>query len=304
MSSPKKQYTFYPGCASQGTGKHLDTSLRAVLPKLGVILQDVDDWNCCGASIGHVQQGHVPTVALTARNLSRACDSSHNDFVTACPACYLNSHYFNEQIREQIAFKEKVNEILGSTTRSYDGSLHVRHVCEVLVNDVGTDKIKENVTRPLHDLRVAGYVGCQTLRPFAGTEHGGKFDTYEEPKFLDAFIEASGATPIKNFKHKTSCCGGAVSAVSPDKTLHLMESILRDATENDADCICTPCALCQTNVEIYQDMVNRQYDTNYQLPVLFYSQLWALSFGMDPKKDAALKQNLIQTDKLSNIAKQ
>lgn len=298
-----KKYTFYPGCASQGTGKHLDTSLRAVLPKLGVEVKDIDDWNCCGASIGHVQQGYLSTAALTARNLSRARDNGPNDFVTSCPACYLNSHYFNEQLRESETFKSDINEVLEAAGRSYDGSLHVRHICEVLVNDVGIDKVKENVTKPLKGLKVAGYIGCQTLRPFAGTERGGKYDTYEEPKFLDNFIEASGATPLKDFKHKTSCCGGAVSAVSPDKTLHLMEAILREATEKGADCICTPCALCQTNVEIYQDMINKQFGSNYKIPVVFYSQLWALSFGMDPKKDAAMHQSLIPVDKIVSTAK-
>ncbi|KAF0118274.1 MAG: heterodisulfide reductase subunit B [Rhodospirillaceae bacterium] len=298
-----KKYTFYPGCASQGTGKHLDTSLRAVLPKLGVELKDVSDWNCCGASIGHVQQGHLPTVALTARNLSRARDNGPEDFVTGCPACYLNSHYFNEQVREDTAFKTEINEVLGAAGRTYDGSLHVRHICEVLVNDVGIDAVKANVKTPLKGVKVAGYIGCQTLRPFAGTERGGQYDTYEEPKFLDTFIEASGATPIADFKFKTSCCGGAVSAVSPDKTLHLMAGILKDATEKGADAICTPCALCQTNVEIYQDMINTAFGTHYKIPVVFYSQLWALSFGMDPKKDAAMHQSLIPVDKIVNAAK-
>ncbi|VBB69484.1 CoB--CoM heterodisulfide reductase subunit B [invertebrate metagenome] len=298
-----KKYTFYPGCASQGTGKHLDTSLRAVLPKLGVELQDIDDWNCCGASIGHVQQGHLATAALTARNLSRARANGTNDFVTACPACYLNSHYFNEQVRNHDAFRSEINAILGAASRSYDGDLHVRHICEVLVNDVGLDRVRENVVKPLKGLKVAGYIGCQTLRPFAGTERGGRYDTYEEPKFLDNFIEVSGATPIRDFKYKTSCCGGAVSAVSPDKTLHLMEGILKDATDKGADCICTPCALCQTNVEIYQDMVNKQFETSYAMPVVFYSQLWALSFGMDPKKDAAMHQSLLPVHKILSAAK-
>ena len=298
-----KKYTFYPGCASQGTGKHLDTSLRAVLPKLGVELKDVSDWNCCGASIGHVQQGHLPTVALTARNLSRARDNGPEDFVTGCPACYLNSHYFNEQVRENATFKTDVNEVLDAAGRSYDGSLHVRHICEVLVNDVGIDAVKANVKTPLKGVKVAGYIGCQTLRPFAATERGGHYDTYEEPKFLDAFIAASGASPIADFKFKTSCCGGAVSAVSPDKTLHLMADILKDATEKGADAICTPCALCQTNVEIYQDMINQAFGTHYKIPVVFYSQLWALSFGMDPKKDAAMHQSLVPADKIVNAAK-
>ncbi|MEO5373644.1 MAG: CoB--CoM heterodisulfide reductase iron-sulfur subunit B family protein [Alphaproteobacteria bacterium] len=298
-----RKYTFYPGCASQGTGAHLETSLRAVLPKIGVEFQDVGDWNCCGASIGHVQGGHLPTAALSARNLSHAAEAGPQDVVTHCPACYLNTHYVNETIRGNESFKKDMNEALQAGGRSYDGALHVRHFCEVLVNDIGMDAVKANVTKPLKGLKVAGYVGCQTLRPFAGTERGGQYDTYEQPKFLDAFIEVTGAEPIRDFKFKTSCCGGAVSAISPQKTLGLIEGILKDATEKGADAICTPCALCQTNVEIYQDMVNQKFGTNYKIPVVFYTQLWALSFGMDPKKDAAMHQCLTPTDKIVAAAK-
>lgn len=297
-----KKYTFYPGCASQGTGVHLDTSLRAILSKLDVELNDIKDWNCCGASIGHVPDGHLTAAALSARNLSRAADEGSADFVTACPACYINSHHVNESIRNDEAFKGKMNEALGAGGRSYDGSLHVRNMVEVLVNDVGMNKIKEQVKSPLKGLKVAGYIGCQTLRPFARTDRGGKYDTYEEPKFLDNFITAAGAEAL-DYKQRTSCCGGAVSAISPDKTLHLLEGLLREAAEKNADVICTPCALCQTNVEIYQDMVNQKFGTNYKIPVVFHTQLLAVAFGMDPKKDAALHQNLVNADVVSKAAK-
>ncbi|MFN3077747.1 MAG: heterodisulfide reductase-related iron-sulfur binding cluster, partial [Alphaproteobacteria bacterium] len=218
------------------------------------------------------------------------------------PACYINSHYVNENIRSDESFKGKMNEALGAAGRSYDGNLHVRHLVEVMVNDIGVDKIKAQVTKPLTGLKVAGYVGCQTLRPFVRTERGGQYDTYEEPKFLDDFIRATGAEAI-DYKQRTSCCGGAVSAVSPDKTLHLMEGLLREAAEKQADVICTPCALCQTNVEIYQDMVNAKFGTSYKIPVVFHTQLMAVAFGLDPKKDAALHQNLVNADVVTKAAK-
>lgn len=298
-----KKYTFYPGCASQGTGSHLDTSLRAVLPKLGVEIKDISDWNCCGASIGHIQGGHLPVSALSARNLALSAEAGPEDVTTGCPACYVNTHYVNENIREKDGFKKDMNEALGAGGKSYDGSLHVRHICEVLVNDVGMDKVKALVTKPLKGLKVAGYIGCQTLRPFARTERGGDYeDTFEQPRFLDDFIEATGAEAL-DFKNRVSCCGGAVSAMSPEKTLKLIEAILREAQEKGADCIATPCALCQTNVEINQDMINAQFGTNYKIPVVFYSQLWALAFGMDPNKDAAMNQLLFGGDVVVKAAK-
>jgi heterodisulfide reductase subunit B len=100
------------------------------------------------------------------------------------------------------------------------------------------------------------------------------------------------------FQHKTACCGGSVSVMSPDRTLHLIKSILEEAKLAGADVISTPCPLCQTNVEMYQDQINAKYGTDYDIPVVFYSQLMAVAFGMDAKKDAALHRNTIGADKL------
>jgi len=178
----------------------------------------------------------------------------------------------------------------------------VRHACEVIVNDVGIDKVKEQVTKPLTGLKVAGYVGCQTVRPFAATDRGGNYDTYDDPEFLDNFIEATGAEAV-DFDAKTACCGGAVALMSPDKTLGLIKTILDEAKEKDADCIATPCPLCQQNVEMYQDAVNKEYGTDFSIPVVFYSQLMAVAFGMDADKDACLDRNTIPATKLEEIAK-
>ena len=176
----------------------------------------------------------------------------------------------------------------------------MRHACEVIVNDVGLEKIEERVSNPLTGLKVAGYVGCQTVRPFAGTEAGGRYDTYDEPAFLDTFTKAVCAEAV-DFELKTSCCGGAISVINPDKTLHLIKEILDAAAE--ADVIATPCPLCQQNVEMYQEAVNKKFGTRHEIPVVFYSQLMAVAFGMDAKDDAALDQNVIRADKLEKLAK-
>ena len=173
----------------------------------------------------------------------------------------------------------------------------------MIVNDVGIDKVKEKVTNPLKGLKVAGYVGCQTVRPCANTDGGGRYDTYDDPEFLNNFVEACGAEAVE-YDPKTSCCGGSVSVMSPDKTLHLINKIVDAAVEVGADVIATPCPLCQTNVEMYQDAINMKFGTNYKIPVVFYSQLMAVAFGMDAYKDAALHQNTIRSDKLEQLAKE
>lgn len=297
-----KKFTYYPGCSSQASAVHLDQSLRAIAPKLGIELEDIDDWNCCGASVGHVEGGALPQTALSGRNLAKAREQGRQDVLTPCAACYLNTHGANEKIKNDVRTRNRVNEALGAARMSYEGDLQVRHACEVLVNDVGLDKIKDEVKNPLTGLKVAGYVGCQTVRPFAATDSGGNYDTFDQPEFLDDFVKACGAEPVA-YDPKTSCCGGSVSVYSPEKTMHLIKKIVEAAAEAGADVIATPCPLCQQNVEMYQSAINAKFGTSFDIPVVFYSQLMAVAFGMDANKDAALDRNMIVPDKLAKMAK-
>ena len=301
-TASKKKYTYYPGCSAQGSASHLDKSLRAVAPEIGIELEELDDWNCCGASVGHLESGALPNTVLSGRNLALAQKQGRQDILTACAACYINTHSANEKIKKDVALRRNVNEALAEGDLAYDEDLQVRHACEVIVNDVGMDKIEERVTNPLTGLKVAGYVGCQTVRPFANTDAGGKYDTYDDPEFLDNFTKAVGAEAV-DFNLKTSCCGGAISLISPQKTLHLIKQILDAAEEAEADVIATPCPLCQQNVEMYQDAVNKKFGTKHNIPVVFYSQLMAVAFGMDAKADAALNQNVIRAKKLEKMAR-
>jgi heterodisulfide reductase subunit B len=118
----------------------------------------------------------LPQTALSGCNLAKARQQGASNILTSCAACYLNTHGVNEKIKNDVRTRQRVNGSLDAAGLSYDGDLNVRHVCEVLVNGVGLDKIKEPVTNPLNGLKVAGYVGCQTVRPFAGTDSGGNYD--------------------------------------------------------------------------------------------------------------------------------
>ncbi len=301
--SESKKFTYYPGCSSQGSAAHLDKSLRAIAPRLGIELEELEDWNCCGASVGHIAGGQLPNTALSGRNLAHAQKQGKQDILTGCAACYLNTHGVNEKIKADVKLRSKVNEPLGAADLSYDEDLQVRHACEVIVNEVGLDKVRETVTNPLEGVKIAGYVGCQTVRPFAETQAGGEYDTFDDPDFLDDFIEACGAEAVE-FDVKTACCGGSVAIMKPEMTLHLIKKILDKAVEAGADMIATPCPLCQTNVEMYQDAINKKYGTDFNIPVVFYSQIMAVAFGMDGKKDAALDQNIIKATKLEEAATQ
>ncbi|HOV04420.1 MAG TPA: CoB--CoM heterodisulfide reductase iron-sulfur subunit B family protein [Kaistiaceae bacterium] len=302
MSGDKKKFTYYPGCSSQGTGKHLDESIRAVAPVLDMEIVDIDDWNCCGASVGHIGGGQLPNLTLTGRNLAKAVEQGTQDVITGCAACYLNTHAGNEKIKADVKKRAAVNEALSEAGLQYDDNLRVRHVAEVFVNDVGVDKIAEKVTNPLTGLKVAGWVGCQTVRPFAATEAGGKYDTHDRPDFLDDFTRACGAEAVE-YETPTNCCGGSVAVMSPDRTLHLIKDILQAAQDAGADVISTPCPLCQTNAEMYQDAINKEFGTNFHIPVIFPTQLMSVAFGQDPHKDAGLQRNTIRSEKLEGMAK-
>ena len=296
------KYTYYPGCSSEGSAAHIEVSTQAIAPKLGIELEDIEDWNCCGASVAHIDGGHLPIVSMAARNLANAREQGDHDIFVTCPACYLKTHSANEKMREDEDARGQINEALAAGGKSYDASLNVRFACEVLVNDIGLDAIKEQATNPLEGLKVAGYIGCQSVRPFANTERGGEFSTYDDPTFFDDFIEACGAEALP-FDNKTACCGGNIALMTPDKCLHLMRDILEEAKAKEADCIATPCALCQQNLEMYQDKINKTFGTDYNFPVVFHTQIMAVAFGMDANKDAALDRNTIPATKLAGMAK-
>ena len=148
----KIKFTYYPGCSSMESGKHLDESVRAITAKLDIELDEIADWNCCGASVGHVKTGPLPTYALSGRNLAKAREQGPFDVISPCAACYLNTHGVNERIKHDVTTRQQVNEALSAAGLAYEGDLHVRHVCEVLVNEVGDERIKHEVKKPLSGL--------------------------------------------------------------------------------------------------------------------------------------------------------
>jgi heterodisulfide reductase subunit B len=167
---------------------------------------------------------------------------------------------------------------------------------EVLVEDIGFDGIKSKVKKPLEGLKIAGYVGCQTNRPF-----GIAGESFENPKYLDNIVEAVGAESIPTYEKKVQCCGGALAFSEPEKSQEMIKGIIEAAYDNGADMIVTPCPLCQANVEIYQDNINETYGTKFKMPVVYYSTLMSVAFGRSAA-DAALNGQVIPAKKLEEIA--
>ncbi|MBF0311247.1 MAG: CoB--CoM heterodisulfide reductase iron-sulfur subunit B family protein [Magnetococcales bacterium] len=293
-----KEYTFYTGCSSEkrASAYNMEHSIQSMCAILDIKLNEIDDWNCCSASIGYAGGGQLPRMALTARNFALAQkQQGSKDVVATCAACWLALRETNERIHEEPEVKSDLNVALKEAGLSYDGSLKSRHMVEVLIEDFGWDVLKSKVKKPLKGLKVAGYVGCQTNRPF-----GVCGDSFENPTYLDKMIEATGATAVP-FAKKVACCGGALAFSENEKSCALVKDILQDAAANGAEAIVTPCPVCQLNVEVYQGKVNKLFGTNFNIPVLYYSQLFVLSWG-GSWKEAALDQQVVSADALKRFA--
>jgi len=276
-----KEFLYYPGCSMSGTAKGYADSLAAVSGPLGIDLREVDDWSCCGAS-EYFSIGPLRGYALVARNLAIAQREANgsNTLVAPCSLCYVNLAKTNKYVRTDTALASKVNEALGAAGLSYTpGSVEVRHLFEIVIHDVGADAVREQVVRPLHGLTVAPYLGCLVTRP----DPEKRWKEKEHPREFDRLLEALGAEVV-DYPLRTDCCGGHLSQISPGMGLEMIRRLLDSAERLGADVLATICPMCQMNIDLYQGEVNRRFKTDFHIPILFFTQLVGLAFGMEAKE--------------------
>jgi heterodisulfide reductase subunit B len=273
-------YAYYPGCSLSRTAKPYDISTRAIANPLGIELTEIEDWNCCGAT-EYMSLNKTAAYALIARNLALAADQNgEKDIVAPCSACYLNLRKAEHYMRKYPKIAKDTNEALAAGDLSYEpGTLEVRHLVDVVVNDVGYEAIAGKVTNPLKGLRVAPYYGCLIVRP----ELGEPLDNPEYPMFLDKLLDTLGAEVV-DFPLKAHCCGGHMTQISADTAYELIRRLLQNAADYDADAIVTICPMCQLNLDAYQPRVNAHFGTAFNLPVLYFTQTIGLALGIAPKE--------------------
>ena len=280
------KYFLYWGCSLEGSGANFLVSLKPPCEALGMEFLEIEDWNCCGASVSYAGASDLAIKVLNARNLAIAEAEGGYDVVAPCSSCYIQMIKVNHEIKENPKLLDEVNACLAEGGLKYHGNLKVRHIQDVLYNDIGVDKIKEKVVKPLHGLKVAGYVGCQSVRPY------GEYDSVNKPKVQDRLIEALGAEAVP-FPNKIKCCGSGIFLPEMDYCMELVKNILEDALNHGAQLISTVCPMCAMNLEIYQGRINDKYGTDFDVPIVYLTQLMAVAFGMDLKKQAALNYNVI-----------
>jgi len=294
-----KEYSFYPGCSAQkgASASNYMTSVNSMCDELDIQLNEIPDWNCCSASIGYAEGGELPRLALSARNMALSEQANPNqDIVATCAACWLSTKETQERLKDNDDLMSETNTALAEAGLEVKADQNVRHMVEVLIEDFGFDGLGKHVTKPLEDMKIAGYVGCQTNRPF-----GIDGESYENPMYLDKLVETMGAEPITNYDKKVSCCGGALAFSEPEKSQALIKDIIESAYDGGAEMIVTPCPVCQMNVEIYQNDINAKYKTKFNIPVVYYSTLMSVAYGKSGK-EAGLDGQIIKAKKLEEIA--
>jgi heterodisulfide reductase subunit B len=268
------KYAYYPGCSAHSTARDMHESALAVAGALGIDLVEPVGWICCGATAAH-QTDRVLAASLPTASLLKVQDMGL-DMVVNCAACYNRMKVANHEVSTDPAMRKKVSDAVG---RDYDGSVKVRHIVEVLLEDVGLDVIKDALKRSLNGLRIACYYGCLLVRPHDVTN----FDDPENPTSMDRLVTAMSGVSL-DWPYKVECCGGGLSMSRTDVVVSLADSIVGMAKAAGAKCIAVSCPMCQINLDMRQQDIEKQTGIRHDMPILYITQLLGLCLGISPDK--------------------
>lgn len=273
------KYTYYPGCSLHATGIAYDKSTRAVFDKLGVELEELEDWNCCGAT-SYTSVKKTVAYAIAARNLALA-ERTGYDVIAPCSACYYVLNKTRTRMTQMPELRDQVNAALAEAGLETNLTVPVRKPLDVLLNDVGLDNIAALQTNSIADFRPACYYGCQIVRPYGAID-----EDPELPMSMETLFGALGAQCV-DYPPKVRCCGGMLVATSEEIAKNLCTELIDWAVERGANCIVNVCPLCQANL----DLLNLN-GTKTKIPVLYFTQLIGLALGCTPK-EVGLEHGLV-----------
>jgi len=287
------KYLLFLGCVIPYRIPSYEVSARVVLKHLGVELIEMPEFNCCGLPIDSVE--HDAMLVLAARNLCLA-EQKGLDILTLCPGCAGTLLKVNKSLQENKKLKEHVNGILKEIGMNFEGGkIRVRHLIQILSEDIGVDKIMEAVVKPLTGLKVTEHNGCHVLRP---AKYIG-FDDPEDPVVLKKLIEATGAECL-DYLYETDCCGAPIIGVNDQIPLRLAGDKLRNIKAVNAEALITVCPSCHMMFDINQQRIERLLSEKFGIPVLHYPQLLGLAMGINPKELALDELRVKPTNILNN----
>ncbi len=264
---------YYPGCSLDSSGIEYGLSTRRTAAILGIELEEIEDWNCCGATSGH-NTNKMLSLALPARNLAIA-EKSGLDILAPCAACYNRFRTTEQAVRHDQKLKEKIEAVI---EMPYSAKQETLSIPDLLANKIGIAKIGEKVVNPLTGMKAACYYGCLLVRPI---EHTG-WDDAEDPQSMDQVVTALGAEAT-DWPYKTECCGAALATSRPDVGTKMIHDVLLNAQAAGAECIVTACPLCMMNLDMRQKAAEKAFKVKFNLPIYYITELIAIACGDAPK---------------------
>lgn len=268
------KFAYYPGCSAKGSSADYEKSTQAVCSALGMRLEEIPDWNCCGSTPAHAVDTEL-SAALCARNLDIAARREAEVLLTPCPSCLSNLRHASKRM-EDAGFRARVDELLDNPAAvSFPP---VTSVMQGIAENFDADAIAKRVRKSLKGLKLAAYYGCLMSRPPEIMDFGDP----ENPTLMESLLAACGAEMV-DFPLKTACCGASYGIPERAMTARNSGRILELATRLGVDAVVVACPLCQMNLDLRQAQASKEMDLFFRMPVLYFTQLMGLAFGFAPE---------------------
>jgi heterodisulfide reductase subunit B len=278
---------YYPGCALEGSGGPYDKSTRALVKSLGLEMESLRDYNCCGAM--EVKNIHpMLQTYLSARNMAIASEQMGLDTVMApCNGCYHNLKKAEYETATSDTAMQTVQDLAKkSEDPVYKGDVRTLHLLEWLMEELGPEGIKARIKKSLNGIKIANYYGCMYTRPrqiFPEKDQGPGSESSYKPHFMDDLLGAAGAVNVE-FPLKTACCGGAHTLSDSDTSTQLVLNIIQAAEDAGAEVIATECPTCHSGLEMHQVRAETEFGIKTGVKVLYFTQLLGLAMGLSARK--------------------
>jgi succinate dehydrogenase / fumarate reductase cytochrome b subunit len=287
------KYALYPGCAAKGATPELYESTMAIIGRLGIEVVELTASSCCGAGVVGEANPDV-ALALNARTFAQA-EQLGLDVMTICGTCQGVMSAANKRLKQEPGLLERINRVLAQEGITYQGKVQVKHLLWIVVKEVGLTRLGQEVRIPMQDFRIAPFYGCYILRP--SWDLG--FDDPENPTSLEKVIRVVGGEPVA-YAGRTKCCGFPIILEKEAIAVAMAGMNMKEAKDEGADFMVTPCPLCHMSLDIYQERAGRAVNRNLNLPILHLPQLLGLAMGVVPK-DLGVSRHLVSVDSIIRV---